>query len=379
MLNQSNDKIISSFETDLYKIIKLEIDSIKFNISMQKYMESTVLSMSDNLWNKTNSSSDIDLIHCASKDLYNISNFCFQLQSNIKCLEILKSKLEALELTKKIEPDNDFYNKLNNYREECLKLINESANFSFLFNNFITNFPEVKSLPYTENKISNKEQISTTSTNTIVDSTENTNTDTNITINKDNNNGKDKDKNKNKNKNKDKKEKESEVNKANKTNETNIEKIDDTSKKVLYIPNNLKEDTLIISNTEVILPFNKNDLEEKLKNSNLTSYKEVINTFYKKSVKSFEPSAISRFREAYSLIINKEHGSKFQAISLGLELSTNYNLHPAIIAACKNLTQLDVYLSCLEYNELSDFHFFDIVYNIPPAPKKHLFKKFLEE
>lgn len=337
MLNQSNDKIISSFETDLYKIIKIEIDSIKFNISMQKYMESTVLSMSDNLWNKINSSFDIDLIHNTSKDLYNISNFCFQLQSNIKCLEILKAKLEALELTNKIEPDNDFYNKLNNYREECLKLINESANFSSSFNTFITQLPEVKNLPYTENKISNEEQISTTSTNTIINSTENANTNTvaNTTTNKD--------------------------------------------KKVLYIPDNLKEDTLIISNTEVILPFNKNDLEEKLNTSNLSSCKEVINTFYKKSAKSFEPSAISRFREAYSLIINKEHGSKFQAISLGLELSTNYNLHPAIIAACKNLTQLDVYLSCLEYNELSDFHFFDIVYNIPPAPKKHLFKKFLED
>lgn len=379
MLNQSNDKIISSFETDLYKIIKIEIDSIKFNISMQKYMESTILSISDTLWNKINSSSDIDLIHRASKDLYNISNFSFQLQSNIKCLEILKAKLEALELTNNINPDNDFYNKLNSYREECLKLLNESDNFNSSFNTFITQLPEVKNLPYTENKISNEKNISTPSTTTIVDNIENTDTDTNINIttDKDNNNDakiKDKDKVKNRNKNKDKnnyiKEKES---------EDNTDENDDASKKVLYIPNNLKEDTLIISNTEVILPFNKNDLEEKLKNSNLTSCKEIINTFYKRSAKSFEPSAISRFKEAYSLIINKEHGSKFQAISLGLELSTNYNLHPAIIAACKNLTQLDVYLSCLEYNELSDFHFFDIVYNIPPAPKKHLFKKFLEE
>jgi len=248
-------------------------------------------------------------------------------------LEKLETKLETLnKATSNIDLYDNLINNINQCHDESSNLIEQSLNLNSSFNDFITKFSKI-------NYLSHKEIYNN---------------------------------NENKNENFIKNDEEKQNNKIEECNENN------NLKKVLYIPDNLKENTLVISDSEVILPFTKEELEEKLNSTNLDSCKQVINTFYRKPKKYFEPSSISRFREAYSLVKNKEHGSKFQALSLALELSTNYNLHPAIISACKDLTQLDVYLSCLEYKELSDFHFFDIVYNIPPTPKKRIFKKIIE-
>jgi len=333
MPNESNDKMTPSFKTEFHKIIDIEVSSIKSSLSLQKYIYNTILSISDVLWNIINTSSDINLVHDISKDLYDISNFSLQIQSTISSLEKLETKLETLnKATSNIELDDNLINNINQCHDESSNLIEQSLNLNSSFNDFITKFSKI-------NYLSHKEIYNN---------------------------------NENKNENFIKNDEEKQNNKIEECNENN------NLKKVLYIPDNLKENTLVISDSEVILPFTKEELEEKLNSTNLDSCKQVINTFYRKPKKYFEPSSISRFREAYSLVKNKEHGSKFQALSLALELSTNYNLHPAIISACKDLTQLDVYLSCLEYKELSDFHFFDIVYNIPPTPKKRIFKKIIE-
>lgn len=75
---------------------------------------------------------------------------------------------------------------------------------------------------------------------------------------------------------------------------------------------------------------------------------------------------MARFREAYKLAKDKENMSFKGALDLAFECFFNSALHPAIISSCDNLNQLDVYLSCLEYDELEDFYFFDIIYKIPP-------------
>ena len=66
----------------------------------------------------------------------------------------------------------------------------------------------------------------------------------------------------------------------------------------------------------------------------------------------------------------REKGSSRQAFDLAMELAFNSKLNPAIITACKTLDVLDIYLSCLEYNELSDFHFFKIKYEMNPVDEK---------
>ena len=130
------------------------------------------------------------------------------------------------------------------------------------------------------------------------------------------------------------------------------------------------ENMLVISSIQnkVILPFTIKKIHKILsEDSTYSSINEVIEKLYTKPLDNYKFPAISRFREAYLLIRNKEKKSKTKAILFASELFANYNLHPAIITACENQEQLDIYLSCLEDNKLSDFSFFDIKFEIPPS------------
>lgn len=53
-----------------------------------------------------------------------------------------------------------------------------------------------------------------------------------------------------------------------------------------------------------------------------------------------------------------------------MELLFNYNLHPAIISACKNIDELDIYLDYLENNETDKFNCFNIKFEIAPSISK---------
>ena len=130
------------------------------------------------------------------------------------------------------------------------------------------------------------------------------------------------------------------------------------------------ENMLVISSIQnkVILPFTIQKIQKILsEDSTYSSINDVIEKLYTKPLDNYKFPAISRFREAYLLIRNKEKKSKTRAILFASELFANYNLHPAIITACENQEQLDIYLSCLEDNKLSEFSFFYIKFEIPPS------------
>ena len=165
-----------------------------------------------------------------------------------------------------------------------------------------------------------------------------------------------------------------EVENQNKAIAESAKKVKVRTKEVNLLPN-----TLIISEIEnrVILPYTLSDIKNILKASpaKYTSAQDVINQLYTIPLKYYKNSAISRFREAYKLVRERDKGTLLQAVDLATELFFNYNLHPAIITACKNSNELDVYLSCLEYNELEDFTSFKIVFQGLPAVSKKAFKK----
>ena len=46
------------------------------------------------------------------------------------------------------------------------------------------------------------------------------------------------------------------------------------------------------------------------------------------------------------------------------------DLNPAVIAACRDLDELDIYLDCLDDNELDKFSCFKIKYNVKPTKKQ---------
>lgn len=135
-----------------------------------------------------------------------------------------------------------------------------------------------------------------------------------------------------------------------------------------------EENTLVISeiDNKVILPFTMEELNQILENNpeKYSTIKDVIDRVYTKPLKYYHYSSIMRFKEAFKLVRKREHGSFTQALDLAFELFSNYNLHPAVITACKTLDELDIYLSCLEYNELNDFHFFKTIFRMHPLPIK---------
>lgn len=128
--------------------------------------------------------------------------------------------------------------------------------------------------------------------------------------------------------------------------------------------------TLIVSEFEqkAYLPFRYKDIEDIFKNSKnkYTTMQDVVNDLYIVPLNRFKNSSLSRFRESFKLMRKKEKASISKALDLGLELMFKYELNPIIIAACENLDELDIYLDCLDENELYDFDCFEIKFEIAP-------------
>lgn len=133
-------------------------------------------------------------------------------------------------------------------------------------------------------------------------------------------------------------------------------------------------DTLLISEIQnkVILPYKVSELKEILisNENNYSDIQEIIDRKYTVPLIHYKNASISRYRETFVLMREKEKASLFDSLDLALELMRNRYVHPAIITACKDLDQLDIYLDCLETNELDDFPFFKIKYELYPMKVK---------
>ena len=135
-----------------------------------------------------------------------------------------------------------------------------------------------------------------------------------------------------------------------------------------------KENTLVISETKgkVILPYELSTLRQELNNSSkeYSSIDDVIRKNYLLPISQYKNPFIARFREAYKLMRHKENSTIKEAFDLGLELMFNYNLHPAIISACRNIDELDIYLDYLDSGETNKFKFFKIIFEVAPTVVK---------
>ena len=153
------------------------------------------------------------------------------------------------------------------------------------------------------------------------------------------------------------------------TNKANVSEITNTTSQKKY-----QENTLVISETtkQVTLPYELSKLNETLQKNpdKYSSIDDIISQKYTISTRKFNNPFTSRFKEAYKLIKNKEHGSTTDALELGLELMFNNNLHPAVISACKNLDELDIYLDYLEDGKVNNFNCFKIIFEMPPLVSK---------
>lgn len=161
---------------------------------------------------------------------------------------------------------------------------------------------------------------------------------------------------------------------------TNLTEIDANEEGLIFeideekvIENNLDDNkTLVISEEDgkVYLPYTKDEVKEDMARNKGKKISELIEENYILPLDRYKNSMRARFREGYNLMYQKEGKSKKSAFMLGLELMFETNLHPAIISACKNLEELDIYLDCLEDNELEKFSCFKIIYKSLPALRK---------
>lgn len=117
---------------------------------------------------------------------------------------------------------------------------------------------------------------------------------------------------------------------------------------------------------KVILPYQLSEVKE-IVGSNENNYPDIqtiIEERYTVPLMRYQYACISRFRETFVLMREKEKASLWDSIDLALELMGKRYVHPAIITACKDAEQLDIYLDCLETNELEDFPFFKVQYEL---------------
>lgn len=150
----------------------------------------------------------------------------------------------------------------------------------------------------------------------------------------------------------------------------------DENKENELIKNN---DTLQISEPlgKVILPYTGREVKEIFENSEeeFESIDDVIEKRFTRPLSDYRFPMISRYKETLKLVVEREKYSFLDAISLALEMMRNRYLHPAIITACRKLDELDVYLDCLDKNELDDFKIFKIEYDLYPIEIKKFFIK----
>lgn len=129
--------------------------------------------------------------------------------------------------------------------------------------------------------------------------------------------------------------------------------------------------TLLVSEKsgKVFLPYTKSEIALYLEQypNEYTSLNDVIKKEFVLSLDYYmKHPVIARFREAYSLIRDRESKSVIDAFKYALEFMFRYELNPVVIAACKTQEQLEDYISCLEKNKLDEFTDFEIKFEINP-------------
>lgn len=146
----------------------------------------------------------------------------------------------------------------------------------------------------------------------------------------------------------------------------------DFDSKLIRIENALEDNrTLVISERlqKIYLPYKVSELVNYVESypGSYTSLRDVVNQEFILPFDYFRkhPSK-ARFTEAYNLLKNREGRNFMKSVSYAFRLLNKNNLNPAIIASCKTQHELDSYLYYLDSDNLNNFKFFDIIYEVNP-------------
>ena len=153
-------------------------------------------------------------------------------------------------------------------------------------------------------------------------------------------------------------------------NSSNGKKSEEVSEEISdgNIQNN---NTLIISekDNKVFMPYTVSEIQSYMEKypKEYKSLEYVINKEFILPLDYYtKHPSLARFREAYSLIRDREAKSVFDALKYALNIMFKYDLNPAIISACKTEEALNLYIECLENKDLSKFNLFKIEFRLNP-------------
>ncbi len=162
--------------------------------------------------------------------------------------------------------------------------------------------------------------------------------------------------------------------KSKKTNNENLTK-DAFIEKVENIKNAVSDNkTLIISERlgEIYLPYKKSELLSYIE-KNPKAYKSLEDVVKQEFTLPFQffrnQSSKLRFSETYKLLKNKNGLGFIKSVSYSFKIAAKRNLNPVIIASCKSKFELESYIYYLDSNNLNNFRFFDIIYEVNPLKK----------
>ena len=126
---------------------------------------------------------------------------------------------------------------------------------------------------------------------------------------------------------------------------------------------------LKICEKRVELPYTKKEVEEFMKAypEDYKTVQDVISKEFMVHISIFNKHPVlSRFREAYYLCRAKEMLSVFDSFNFANSIMFRSDINSSVIAAVKSKKQLEEYIDCLEHNNLDNFKYFKIIFEINP-------------
>lgn len=139
-----------------------------------------------------------------------------------------------------------------------------------------------------------------------------------------------------------------------------------------YSIENLQENnTLVVSEklNKVFLPYTKSEVTLYLEQypDEYKSFNDVIRKEFVLPLDYYmRHPVLARFREAYSLIRDRESKSVVDAFKFAIDIMFHHELNPVVIAACKTQEQLNNYMVCSEKGKLDEFTDFEIKFEVNP-------------
>ena len=154
-----------------------------------------------------------------------------------------------------------------------------------------------------------------------------------------------------------------------------INKIENINSLVSQTNKHADNPCLIVSEQEqkVFLPYKASEIADYLNQypTAYTNFEDVIEKEFILSLDHYTKNPVmTRFRETYALIRDREAKSVLDAFKYSFDLMFRSDLNPAVIAACKNQQQLEDYIYCLDHKNLEDFKHFKIEFNVSPLNSK---------